>query len=55
MLIACYLNSNVFEKEKMLLDIFTKTFTQRKDIGREYFEGDIEQMTQILQEFTFKK
>ena len=39
-------NSIQFEKE--LISLFKKTFTQRKDIGNEYFEGDYLIMMNII-------
>jgi hypothetical protein len=35
---------NEIETEKIIIKIFKKTFIQRKDIGYEYFEGNIEDM-----------
>jgi hypothetical protein len=34
-------SKNVYEKEKEILKHFEKYFFQRKEIGREYFEGNV--------------
>jgi hypothetical protein len=47
-LMICNFNTTIFETEKKLLDVFAKTFTHRKDIGSEYFQGDIEEMKELL-------
>lgn len=40
-IIACLPVSHMIDAEKMLLALCRKKFTQRKDFGAEYFEGDI--------------
>jgi hypothetical protein len=43
--------TNIFDAtkaEKELLLIFEKTFLQRKDIGKEYFEGQSNQMGTVI-------
>jgi hypothetical protein len=34
--------------EKEIISVFTKQFTCKKDVGREYFEGDISKMKKVL-------
>ena len=40
---------NEVEAEKIIITIFKKTFIQRKDIGNEYFEGNIEDIKNKFQ------
>ena len=40
---------NEVETEKIIITIFKKTFIQRKDIGNEYFEGNIEDIKNKFQ------
>lgn len=51
-LLSCGISSTVSETEKLLLDIFAKTFIHRKDVGREYFQGDVNHMRQIIHDNT---
>jgi hypothetical protein len=39
-------DSRISEKE--IISVFTKQFTCKKDLGREYFEGDISKMKKCL-------
>lgn len=34
--------------EKILLDEFPKIFKQRKDLGKEYFEGNVFEMINVI-------
>ena len=45
----------VEEKEKYLIKLFSKKFTQRKDIGIEYFKGDVTEMMQFICSYVLKK
>jgi|688.fasta_scaffold130728_2 hypothetical protein len=41
---------NCLETENILIEEFKKLFKHRKDIGREYFEGDLLSMIRLLSE-----
>jgi hypothetical protein len=42
--------SNCYTLEETIKKIFTQKFIKRKDIGNEYFEGDVNEMLKIIRE-----
>lgn len=44
---------NCYYAEKEIIKIFDEKFKQRKDIGREYYEGDIKEMCKDFSAFFF--
>jgi hypothetical protein len=46
---------NSVKTENIIIKEFKKNFTQRKDIGTEYFEGNSEEMTDIITEIIKKE
>tara|TARA_B100000945_G_scaffold71805_1_gene54811 strand:+ start:4175 stop:4768 length:594 start_codon:yes stop_codon:yes gene_type:complete len=51
-LITCISVSNQHTAEKILIREFSEKFTKRIDMGNEYFEGDLESMKSILNEYS---
>lgn len=45
--------NNCHYTEKEIIKIFDEKFKQRQDIGREYYEGDIEEMCKEFTAFVF--
>jgi hypothetical protein len=55
LLLFCRTCSSIDNAEIDLLMIFNETFIQRKDIGTEYFEGDINEMMEIAEGYFYEK
>lgn len=47
-LIIIMKSNNVHEDEKQLIEVFDKNYNNRKDIGREYYEGNVEDMIELF-------
>ena len=45
---------NCIETEGILIKLFKKHFTHRKDIGNEYFEGNLIEMLRLVSEICMK-